>query len=103
MSDAIIHQGGSHFRFPFPGFIDGHNLGLPSSHAAVAFGGACMLSVYLPKLRPLLLLLALGCAYTRLITGAHFASDVFVGALLGWVIARMFASGQPKPDQKYAL
>jgi membrane-associated phospholipid phosphatase len=103
VSDAIIQPGGYHFRFPYSGFVDGHNLGLPSSHAAVAFGGACMLSLFLPKLRPLLILLALGCAYSRMITGAHFASDVFLGAILGILIAKLFANTLPKPDQKYSL
>lgn len=103
VSDAIIQPGGYHFRTPLSGFIDGHNLGLPSSHAAVAFAGCFMLAHFLPKLRPLLILLALGCAYSRLITGAHFASDVFLGALLGILIAKLFANSLPKPDQKYAL
>ncbi len=103
VSDAILQPGGYHFRFPFSGFIDGHNLGLPSSHAAVAFGGALMLAYIQPKLRPLLILLAIGCAYTRLITGAHFASDVFLGALVGWAAAHLLASTLPKPNQKYTL
>lgn len=103
VSDSIIQEGGYHFRFPFSGFLDGHNLGLPSSHAAVAFGGACMLGFFLPRLRPLLILLAIGCAYSRMITGAHFASDVFLGALIGWGIAKLFASGLPRPDRKFTL
>jgi len=103
VSDAIIQPGGYHFRFPFSGFIDGSNLGLPSSHAAVAFGGCCMLAYYLPKLRPLLIPLAIGCAYSRMITGAHFASDVFLGALLGITIAHLFAKSLPKPDRKFTL
>jgi len=103
VSDSIIQPGGYHFRFPFSGFIDGHNLGLPSSHTAVAFGGACMLACFFPKLRPLLVLLALGCGYSRMITGAHFASDVFLGALLGIVIAHLLASTLPKPDRRFTF
>lgn len=103
VSDAIIQPGGYHFRFPFSGFIDGHNLGLPSSHAAVAFGGACTLAYFLPRLRPLLILLALGCGYSRMITGAHFASDVFLGALVGITIAHLMASTLPKRDRKFTL
>ncbi len=103
VSDAIIQPGGYHFRFPFSGFIDGQNLGLPSSHTAVAFGGCCMLACFLPKLRPLLLLLAIGCGYSRMITGAHFASDVFLGALVGWAIAYWFATALPKPDRKFTI
>lgn len=103
VSDAIIQDGGYHFRFPFSGFIDGSNLGLPSSHTAVAFGGACMLAFFLPKARILLILLALGCGYSRMITGAHFASDVFLGALVGYAIAKWIASSLPRPDRKYTL
>ena len=103
VADAIIQPGGYHFRPPLSGFIDGHNLGLPSSHAAVAFGGCLMLAHFLPKIRPLLILLAIGCAYTRLITGAHFASDVFLGAILGYTIAKLLANTLPKPNQKYTL
>jgi len=103
VSDAIIQDGGYHFRFPFSGFLDGHNLGLPSSHTAVAFGGVCMLGYFLPRARPLLILLALGCGYSRMITGAHFASDVFLGAVVGYAIARWIGSSVPRPDRKYTL
>jgi membrane-associated phospholipid phosphatase len=103
VSDAIIQEGGYHFRFPFSGFIDGSNLGLPSSHTAVAFGGACILAFFLPKIRILLIALALGCGYSRMITGAHFASDVFLGALVGYAIARWIASSLPRHDRKFTL
>ena len=103
VSDAIIQEGGYHFRFPFSGFIDGSNLGLPSSHTAVAFGGCCILAFFLPKLRILLILLALGCGYSRMITGAHFASDVFLGAVLGYAISKWIATSLPRSDRKFTL
>jgi len=103
VSDAIIQPNGYNFRVPFSGFIDGHNLGLPSSHAAVAFGGACILATFFPRIRILLIILAAGCAYSRMITGAHFASDVFLGAVVGYAIAKLFASALPKPDRKFTL
>jgi len=103
VSDSIIQEGGYNFRFPFSGFIDGHNLGLPSSHAAVAFGGCCMLAFFLPRTRILLILLALGCGYSRMITGAHFASDVFLGAIIGFAIANWITTSLPNPDRKYTL
>ena len=58
-------------------------LGLPSSHAAVAFAGTTLLGLLLPRWRWTLALLALGCAWTRVAAGAHFLSDAVAGALLG--------------------
>ncbi|MCA9276200.1 MAG: phosphatase PAP2 family protein [Phycisphaerales bacterium] len=98
--DGIIQPGLYHFRGLFSGFENGSNLGLPSSHAAVAFGGCLMLACFLPRARTLLFLLALGCGITRMLTGAHFATDVYVGALLGWACSRLFCSfaGVHVPD-----
>jgi membrane-associated phospholipid phosphatase len=69
------------------------SFGLPSSHAAVAFGAACALSFAWPRLAWVLGPLAAGCAYSRLASGAHFLTDVLVGALLGYACARVFRAG----------
>lgn len=90
--DGVIQPGLYHFRGLFSGFEDGSNLGLPSSHAAVAFGGCFMLIYFLPRTRNTLFLLALGCGITRMLTGAHFATDVYLGAVLGWACSRMMCS-----------
>ncbi|MEM1184493.1 MAG: phosphatase PAP2 family protein [Planctomycetota bacterium] len=66
-----------------PGF------GLPSSHAAVAFGGAAMVALLEPRLRTLLIVLASGCALSRLNAGAHTLSDVLAGAAIGIGIAHL--------------
>lgn len=87
ISKGVIEPGLYHFRGFFAGFQDGHGLGFPSSHPAVAFGGCLMLACFLPRARTLLVLLALGCGITRMVSGAHFASDVFGGAMLGWAAA----------------
>jgi membrane-associated phospholipid phosphatase len=92
VQDGIIQPGLYHFRGLFSGFQDGSNLGLPSSHAAVAFGGCLMLACFLPRARTVLFLLALGCGITRMLTGAHFATDVFVGGLIGWGCSRLLCS-----------
>lgn len=65
--------------------------GLPSSHAAVAFAGAFMLARFIPGGGPIVLLWALGCGLSRLLAGAHFASDVYVGAAVGYLVARALA------------
>ncbi len=82
-----IQPGLYHFRGLFAGFQDGSGLGFPSSHAAVAFGGCLMLACFLPRAKTLLFCLALGCGITRMLSGAHFATDVMGGALLGWASA----------------
>lgn len=58
-------------------------LGLPSSHAAVAFGGSLALASLYPPLRWPALAMAIGCGFTRVSAGAHFPSDVLLAALLG--------------------
>jgi membrane-associated phospholipid phosphatase len=39
-----------------------------------------------PRLRPLAVVLAGIVAAARVVTGAHFASDVFVGAAIGYAV-----------------
>lgn len=62
-------------------------LGLPSSHAIVAFAGASMLGFFFPRTWPVWWALAAGAAYTRLAAGAHFMSDVVLAAFLGWLLS----------------
>lgn len=70
-------------------------LGFPSSHAAVAFGGAAMLARMFPRARWVGYGLAVGCAATRVLHRAHFVSDVVfaagLGWLSGWLLWRFFA------------
>ncbi|MBM4107287.1 MAG: phosphatase PAP2 family protein [Phycisphaerae bacterium] len=72
------------FRPLLDGFRDGSNLGLPSSHAAVAFGAAFVLMRLFPGVWPAALVAASGCALTRLLAGAHFASDVYLAAAVAY-------------------
>ncbi|MEM9372904.1 MAG: phosphatase PAP2 family protein [Planctomycetota bacterium] len=81
----------------FSGFADDSNLGLPSSHAAVAFAGCLVLAAFLPRARWLLWGLAILCGFSRMASGAHFASDILVGGAIGWWWARFFEP--PKPDR----
>lgn len=69
------------------GFIDGSNLGMASSHTAVAFGGAFMVLRLFPAAAPVALFAAAGCALTRLLSGAHFLSDVTVGVMLAYAVS----------------
>jgi membrane-associated phospholipid phosphatase len=64
-------------------------LGMPSSHALVAFGAAAILSRLFPRARLVWWALAWGCGFTRVAAGAHFFSDVAVAALLGWAVGAL--------------
>ncbi len=63
-------------------------LGLPSSHTIVAFAGAGMASYLFPRTWPAWMILATGCALTRVAAGAHFLSDVTLAGIIGLFVAR---------------
>jgi len=65
------------------------NIGLPSSHTMVAFAGAGMASYLFPRTWPAWMLLAAGCAFTRVAAQAHFLSDVTLAAAAGLFVARL--------------
>jgi membrane-associated phospholipid phosphatase len=77
-------------------------LGMPSSHAIVAFGAAAMLSRLFPRAWPVWWLLGWGCGLTRVLHGRHFFSDVVLAAIVGWLIAALLWSKWPAPDGAYA-
>jgi membrane-associated phospholipid phosphatase len=64
-------------------------LALPSSHALVAFAAAAMLTRLYPHARWLWFALAAGCAVTRVLSRAHYLSDVTLSAIIGWGVAAM--------------
>ncbi|MFT4974843.1 MAG: membrane-associated phospholipid phosphatase [Myxococcota bacterium] len=61
-------------------------LGLPSSHAAVAFGAGWAMVRLSPRGGWVVLALAVGCGLTRVIDRAHFISDVVMAACVAWVV-----------------
>jgi membrane-associated phospholipid phosphatase len=74
----------------FYGWVEGvpHGpYGMASSHAGVAFGAAFMLARLFPPTAPLAIALACGCALSRLIVGAHFATDTYVAAVMSYAVA----------------
>jgi membrane-associated phospholipid phosphatase len=62
-------------------------LALPSSHTMVAFGAATALARLFPKAKWVWFVLAAGCGATRILSRAHYLSDVTFGALMGWCVA----------------
>ena len=105
-SDVGWHEG--MWRGVFSGFSDSHNLSMPSSHAAVAFGACLMIGRIWPRLTSLMLVAAMACAVSRLLAGAHFASDVFLAGAVGyvvcWAVESAALAGEPiRPAEGAAL
>jgi len=61
----------------------------PSGHTAVAFGAFVMLSFWYPKGRQIFLMMAILVGIQRIMVGAHFPSDVIVGAMIGMMVGRV--------------
>ncbi|TLY00004.1 MAG: phosphatase PAP2 family protein [Thaumarchaeota archaeon] len=59
----------------------------PSGHATRAFAVAALITMQKGKKYALLLLLSVGAAFSRVIIGLHFPSDVLGGAFLGIALA----------------
>lgn len=76
----------------------GSSLGLPSSHAAVAFGGAMAVALLYPGARWVALAAAAGCAMTRLAAGAHALSDVLLAGLIAWGVAALLTGRHRRGD-----
>lgn len=86
------------YHFDWAGHgVPGLGIGTVSSHAAVAFGGAAVLSWLIPAWRAPLLALAAGCALTRLIAGAHFATDCYAAALVSYAVCGVLRRAWPGP------
>lgn len=77
-------------------------LGMPSSHAVIAFGAAAMLARLFPRAWPIWWLLGWGCALTRVLHGKHFLSDVVLAALVGWLVAALLWSKWPVAENTHA-
>jgi membrane-associated phospholipid phosphatase len=82
-----------HWQETFKGFWPRRNAfelqSLPSGDAALAFTVSFVLARYFPKHRWILLVLATGCAATRMIRGYHYFSDVLLGCFIGWLAAHV--------------
>ncbi|MBX3388644.1 MAG: phosphatase PAP2 family protein [Phycisphaeraceae bacterium] len=60
---------------------------MPSSHALAAASLAVALTILYPRLRWLCVGLVIVVCIARVVLGAHYPSDVFVGAGIGWWVA----------------
>jgi undecaprenyl-diphosphatase len=74
---------------PYPSF--------PSGHMAVTSALALVTAALVPKLRFVLWGYAAIIAFTRMSYGAHFPSDVLLGAVLGWLAYRVTVTPLRRP------
>lgn len=81
-------------------FAKGANSGwgmhsFPSAHTATAVGLAVILSALYPRGRWYFAILALLVGLQRIVSLAHFPSDVCAGAIVGWVVGTICVASMP--------
>lgn len=67
----------------------------PSGHAAMAAAGALAGARILPRTAPVLWVLALAIAFSRVYLGVHWPSDVLSGLVLGFAVTWFVLGGRP--------
>ena len=60
---------------------------MPSGHAAATFAGLVMIGLLAPKFKPLTWTIAIIVGVSRVACGAHWPTDVILGAFIGMVAA----------------
>jgi undecaprenyl-diphosphatase len=63
-----------------------HSSSFPAGHAATAFAGAAVLAYVVPRLAPLLFLIAALIGFSRVYVGVHYPTDVLGGAAIGLAV-----------------
>jgi undecaprenyl-diphosphatase len=63
----------------------------PSGHSAATFAVATVLAVRFPKIRWLMMLIALAVSLSRLFRASHFLTDIVAGAVLGVLVGAIIA------------
>lgn len=84
--DETGSGGWYHFRWWWDRPFQWDGLGFASSHAAAAFGLAFVLCVIWPRLGLVWILMGVLVGYTRILSGAHFLSDVFGGLVVAYTV-----------------
>lgn len=72
---------------------------MPSGHATASFAALVMIGLLEPKIKWATWTLAIIIGISRVCVGAHFPSDVLLGAFIGMVAADIIKSALGKPKQ----
>ena len=80
-------KGASVFHGPWKGPISSRQQSMPSGHTTTAAALAVVLVHFYPGLRGVMIALVAGVGINRIVTVAHYPSDVVVGAWLGTCVA----------------
>jgi membrane-associated phospholipid phosphatase len=100
-----LHAGAYVFRSFSDRPFSTASFGMPSGDAIVAFAACTILARLWPRAGVIWYALAVGCAAARVLSHAHFLSDVTVAGILGYGLAelfwRRFAPSSP-PDVRVA-
>ena len=76
----------------FPGTFEWAFNSMPSGHAALSFAGLVMLGMLMPRFKILTWGLAILIGLSRIAIGAHWPTDVLLGAFIGMVSADVVLS-----------
>ena len=71
----------------FPPSLDWAFNSMPSGHTTICFAGLVMVGMLAPKYKALTWTLAIVIGLSRVAIGAHWPSDVILGAFIGMAIA----------------
>ncbi len=90
-------QGETFFK---PWIFDDFFNSMPSGHAAASFAGLVMIGMLFPKIKWATWTLAVIIALSRIYVGAHWPSDVILGAFIGMISADVVKSVLKKLNTK---
>ena len=80
----------------FPPSFDWAFNSMPSGHTAVSFAGLVMIGMLAPRYKFFTWTLAIIIGLSRIAIGAHWPSDVILGAFIGMVVADIIKSMKNK-------
>ena len=86
---VLFYDGLAHIYGFFPPSVDWLYNSMPSGHTMVSFAGLAMIGMLAPRARWFYWTLAVVIGVSRICAGAHWPSDVILGAFIGVVCANL--------------